>query len=60
MAELREREETPPDVARRRALARLGLASGAAYTAMMITPLKVQALILATPCPPEKPNCSKK
>jgi len=39
-------------VSRRRALARLGLAAGAAYAAPTITNLDRRALANGTPCPP--------
>ena len=49
-----EPEEHPKTVSRRRALARLGLAAGAAYIAPTGLPINRtrHAFAFATPCPP--------
>ena len=51
---------TPADPGRRTALAKLGLAVGAAYAAPVVLKLDraANAAILPTPCPPPDGNCN--
>lgn len=52
--------DTKVEISRRKALAKLGLAVGVAYTAPVVLHLdrEAKAMMGVTPCPPPNGNCS--
>ena len=53
-------QDTPVEISRRKALAKLGLAAGIAYAAPVVLHLdrEAKAMMGSTPCPPPNGNCS--